>query len=138
LSEKYKIRNPEGIYFVTLTVVDWIDVFTRKNHKISIVESLKYCQKEKGLIIYAWCLMSSHLHMIVKSQNNDLPGTLRDIKKFTARKIIENITAETESRREWLLKAFETSGKDLKRITKYKFWQDGNHPIELDTNKMLD
>jgi hypothetical protein len=26
----------------------------------------------------------------------------------------------------------------LKRIRNYKVWQDGNHPIELDTNSMLE
>ena len=60
MSDKYRIADKEKAYFLTLTVVNWIDVFTRKNHKLSIVNSLKYCQKEKGLEIYGWCLMSSH------------------------------------------------------------------------------
>lgn len=60
MSEKYKIRENDKAYFVTLTVVDWIDVFTRKAYKIKIVESLKYCQIHKGLEIFAWCLMSNH------------------------------------------------------------------------------
>ncbi len=126
MSEKYKIRNPEGIYFVTSTVVHWIDVFTRANHKITLVESLEYCRKNKGLVIFAWCLMSSHLHMVVKATDNNLPEIMRDFKKHTAREIIKNIKEEPESRREWLLRAFEGAGKNLKRITNYKFWQDGN------------
>jgi REP element-mobilizing transposase RayT len=118
--------------------VHWIDVFTHKNHKISIVESLEYCQNEKGLVIYAWCLMSNHLRLVVKSTNSDLSGILRDFKKHTAREIIKNIKEEPESRREWLLRAFEGAGKNLKRVTNYKFWQDGNHPIELDSNNLID
>jgi len=47
-------------YFLTLTIVGWVDVFTRENHKLTIVDSLKYCQHEKGLIIYGWVLMSNH------------------------------------------------------------------------------
>ena len=35
-------------YYITMTVVNWVDVFTRKNHCDAIIESLKYCQKEKG------------------------------------------------------------------------------------------
>jgi putative transposase len=138
MSEKYKIRNPEGIYFVTSTVVHWIDVFARANHKITLVESLEYCQKNKGLVIFAWCLMSSHLHMVVKATYNNLPEIMRDFKKHTAREIIKNIKEEPESRREWLLRTFEGAGKNLKRITNYKFWQDGNHPIELDTNETIE
>ena len=61
MSEKYKINDKEGVYFVTLTTVDWIDIFTRRGLKLTIIDSLKYCQENKGFIIYAWCLMHSHL-----------------------------------------------------------------------------
>lgn len=47
-------------YFITMTVVGWIDIFTRKNHRDAIIESFKYCQKEKGLIIFAYVIMSNH------------------------------------------------------------------------------
>lgn len=82
--------------------------------------------------------MSSHLHMVVKATDNNLPEIMRDFKKHTAREIIKNIKEEPESRREWLLRAFKGAGKNLKRITNYKFWQDGNHPIELDNNETIE
>ena len=44
MSDKYKMHEEERAYFLTLTVVDWIDIFTRRNHKLAIVDSLKYCQ----------------------------------------------------------------------------------------------
>ena len=50
--QKHNLKSNKA-YFITMTVVGWIDVFTRKNHLDAIIESLKYCQKEKGLIIYA-------------------------------------------------------------------------------------
>ena len=51
-----KMRENGKAYLVTLTVVDWLDVFTRKNHKLKLVESLIYCQKHKGLEIYVGAL----------------------------------------------------------------------------------
>ncbi len=42
------------VFFVTTTVIDWIDIFTRPHYKHIIIDSLRHCQKEKGLIIYAW------------------------------------------------------------------------------------
>lgn len=123
-------------------------VFTRANHKITLVESLEYCQNNKGLVIFAWCLMSSHMHMVVKATDNNLSEIMRDFKKHTAGEIIKNIKEDPESRRECLsaiasaqaglLRAFEGAGKNLKRITNFKFWQDGNHPIELDTNETIE
>jgi REP element-mobilizing transposase RayT len=128
----YKIAQDKA-NFVTLTVVDWIDVFTRKNHKLSIINSLKHCQKNKGLNIYAWCLMPSHLHMIVSAENSNLSDIIRDFKKFTSKQIVKQITEEPESRREWMLNRFEFAGRYNKKIKDYKFWQDGNHPVELIT-----
>jgi REP element-mobilizing transposase RayT len=128
MSDKYKMHEPDKPYFLTMTVVGWVDVFTRKSHKLTIIRSLQYCQKNKGLEIFAWCLMPSHLHLIARSNGeNDLSGIVRDFKKFTSRKIVNQIIEESESRRKWMLRYFEYSGKHLKRITKYKFWQDGNH-----------
>jgi REP element-mobilizing transposase RayT len=139
MSEKYKILNPEGIYFATITVVYWIDLFERVELKHLIVDSLKFYQERRGLIIYAWCLMSSHLHLIVSSQNDHrLSDFFRDFKKFTNREIIKVIERINESRREWLMAAFYKAGKDLKRIKNFKVWQDGNHPIELFSNKFMD
>lgn len=77
------------VYFTTDTVVDWVDIFTRPIFKHVILESLTYCQKNKGLIIYAWVLMSNHLHMIVGSAGeNKVSDILRDFKKFTNKEIL--------------------------------------------------
>lgn len=127
MSDKYKIYDKDKAYFVTLTTVGWIDAFTRSNHKLKIVESLKYCQQHKGLTILGWCLMSSHLHMIARADGDfTLSEILRDFKKYTAKVIIQQIENEPESRREWMLSYFKHRGKPLKRIKNYKFWQDGN------------
>ncbi|UII20005.1 REP-associated tyrosine transposase [Fulvivirga ligni] len=135
MSEKYKFDDPEGRYFVTLSIVHWIDLFTRKEFKHSIVESLKYCQNNKGLVINAWCLMPSHLHMIIRSDSEPVGAIIRDFKKFTSRQAIELLGTINESRKEWLLRAFKASGEKLKRITSYKVWQDGNPPELLMSNK---
>jgi REP element-mobilizing transposase RayT len=139
MSEKYKIWNKEKVYFLTLTVVGWIDVFTHKNHKITIINSLKYCQKEKGLVLFGYCLMPSHLHLIARTEGiNSLSDVLRDFKKFTAKEVIKQVLHEPESRRDWMIAYFMKAGENLKGITNYKFWQDGNHPEEISSNRFFD
>jgi putative transposase len=138
MSEKYKMHDKEGIYFVTLTAVDWVDLFTRRELKLIIVDSIKYCQLHKGLIVYAWCLMHSHLHMIISAKpGNDPSAILRDMKKFTANEIIKKINDEPESRREWILHRFEFNSLFKKRIKKYKVWQDGNRPKQIITSAFM-
>jgi REP element-mobilizing transposase RayT len=113
---------------MTDTVTDWIDIFTRPTYKHIILESLQYCQEQKGLTIYAWVLMSNHLHTIVSSKENVKIGDIwRDFKKFTSKKIVSTLENDiTESRREWMLDKFAFRAENDKRIKQYKLWQDGN------------
>ena len=94
------------LYFITSTVVDWMDVFTRPVYKQIIVESLRYCQAQKGLDIYAWVLMTNHLHLLagVSKPDTSISDILRDFKKFTSKSIVKAIQEnDRESRLEWLL-----------------------------------
>jgi putative transposase len=120
-------RITKEIYFLTTTVVDWVDVFTRPCYKHIIVESVRYCQKEKGLELYGWVLMSNHLHMIVGAvEGIILSDIVRDFKKYTSKAMINAIKEENESRREWMLNRFEYAGRNDSKIRYFKFWQDGN------------
>lgn len=88
-SEQYFIRNENEVYFITSTIVEWVDVFTRPVYKQIIVDSLQYCQESKGLDVYAWVLMSNHLHAIVSAREGyQLSDILRDFKKYTSKRII--------------------------------------------------
>lgn len=140
MSTKYNVKDNTKPYFITTTIVSWIDVFTRKVQKEKLVESLMYCQKEKGLIIYAWCLMSNHLHLICQSADEEksLTDIIRDFKTFTSKQIVRIISEEPESRREWMLDHFEKACENLKRNQKYKVWQTGFHAEEISTQKFLE
>lgn len=118
-SEQYFVRNENETYFITSTIVDWVDIFTRPVYKQIIVDSLKYCQANKGLDIYALVLISNYLHAIVEAREGyKLSDILRDFKKFTSKRIIEAIKQEPESRRDWLLYRFEFAGKFSRRCPK--------------------
>jgi len=132
MSRKYKFYNSEGIYFVSFATVNWIDVFTRRCYKDILVDSLRYCQAHKGLELYAWVIMTNHVHLIMGSTKQDLAGIIRDLKKHTSKQIIKNITENPqESRKEWMLWMFERAGKRNSNNQNYQFWQQHNHPIEL-------
>jgi len=132
----YKIRNKEGIHFITFAVVEWVDVFTRKEYRDILLDSVRYCQKEKGLILYAWCIMSNHVHFVVSAENNDTSEILRDFKKFTSKQIIAAIEKnEQESRKAWMLRIFREQGEKNSRNSTYQFWRQDNQPKELFSDK---
>lgn len=105
----YMTLPPDTVYFITITVIDWVDVFTREEYKSIIAESLDYCRRKKGLQIYAWVLMTNHIHLIAAHDTDceHLWKTIGDFKKFTSRKIIGAILEnEGESRKKWMLRHF--------------------------------
>lgn len=128
----YKIRDEQGIHFVTFAVVEWIDVFTRKDYRDIIVDSLKYCQREKGLKLYGWCLMSNHIHLVIAAEQQNTSDLLRDFKKYTSKQIIKTILENPkESRKEWMLAIFKQAGASNSLNKNYQFWRQDNQPKEL-------
>ena len=53
MSSKYKIKDQDKPYFVSFATVNWMDVLIRNEYRQVILESIRYCQREKGLELYA-------------------------------------------------------------------------------------
>ena len=133
----YQINDQSRAYFLTFQVVFWIDLFTRQKYREIIVDSLKFCQKEKGLEIFAWVIMSNHIHIIARSKINDLSGTIRDFKKFTSKAIIDKVSESGESRREWMLRLFRHAAKRQNKSGTYQVWTHNNHAEEVYGNSFI-
>ncbi len=91
MKEGYIIRDQSKPHYITATVVDWIDVFSRKSYRDTIIECFDFCIKNKGMILFGYVIMSNHIHMIIQSEDEKLSELLRDFKKFTAKTILEQI-----------------------------------------------
>jgi putative transposase len=48
--------SADELYFVTLTVVDWIGIFTRRQYNDFIIENLIFYQQHKKQNIYAYVI----------------------------------------------------------------------------------
>ena len=138
MSTGYKISEQDELYYVTFQIVRWIDIFTRQIYRDIVIESLRFCQQNKGLEIYAFVIMSNHVHLLIRSEIGKLSDTIREFKSFTAKKILESINMEAESRREWMLNLFEFSAKQHKRNEKYQVWTHENHAEIVYGNQFMD
>lgn len=140
MARKYAIRDQEKFYFVTFTVIHRIDIFIREEYRNVFMDSIKYCQKEKGLLVGAWCLMTSHAHLIIGTEGKmKLEEIVRDLKSYTSRhirKAIEN--NPIESRKEWILNAMIKAGTNKSNNKDFQFWMQHNHPIEMNSNEIID
>jgi putative transposase len=138
MRDRYIIADKEATYFLTMTVVHWIDLFTRREYKDIVVDSLNYCVRQKGVIIYGWVLMTNHLHLIARVENpHTMSNFLRDFKKFTSKSCMEVVQCIHESRKDFLLDKFGFEAFITRRAEQYKVWQDGNHPVLLETQAFL-
>jgi putative transposase len=129
----YIIHNQQAIYYMTFTVVGWIDVFSRQSYRDIFIESLKYCQQHKGLRLHAYVIMTNHVHLIVSvNEGCSISTFVRDCKKFTATQILKEIEENgTESRREWMLHQFKYYASRHSRNERHQLWEHDNHYIEL-------
>ena len=139
MSRKYKFNDQTKLHFVSFATVYWIDLFVRPEYIETLIKSLKHCQKEKGLEVYAWCIMPSHVHMIIGTKHKPMQDILRDFKSHTSRKLREEISCNPiESRKEWIIWMMERAGRENGNNKDWQLWQQHNHPIELDNNDILD
>lgn len=133
LSSDKPIIPLDACYFLTLNTVDKIDVFVRPAYKQVVVDGLNYFIEHQDLVIYAWALMSSHLHLIVRPKEATAPAYFeRDFKKFTTPLILKALEMEMDFRREWMTRHFEDYGKPLRRIEKFHLWQNCSSPLRID------
>jgi hypothetical protein len=56
MSRNWKVHNQNSLHFVSFVVVGWIDVFTRVEYKEILIDNFKYCQENKGLELFGWCI----------------------------------------------------------------------------------
>jgi putative transposase len=138
MSRVYKTYEG-GLYFLTMTIVGWIDLFTRKDYAYFVLDNMAYCQKNKGLEIYCYCLMSNHFHLIASAEKGILSDLIRDYKTFTSKELYKMIIDNPkESRKDWMIKLFDEYGKMNPNNNNFQIWQQHNQPVELTDNRMIE
>lgn len=139
MSTKYKFGPEENLHFVTYSVIDWIDLFTRQVYKEIVLNSLDFCCKQKGLRVFAWCIMSNHIHLIINTDGTNRPESImRDHKRHTSELIHKHLlTSGNESRKEWMLSMMQQAGSENSNNSGFQLWQQDNHPIMITDHQML-
>lgn len=120
------------MHFVSSTIVQWIPIFTYERYFQILTESLKYSQNNKDLDIFAYVIMDNHFHLICDAP--ELSSVMKEFKSFTGKRIIELLEEDGKA---WVLNQFSFWKKGHKSNSNYQVWQEGFHPILIQTDKML-
>jgi REP element-mobilizing transposase RayT len=141
MPSSYLIDKQEATYFLTPTVVEWASIFLDDSYKQKICDSLNYCIEKKGLEIFAYVIMSTHMHMIARAKQKNLSNLIRDFKKFTGgtitwelQKLLTKDPVRMEDYAE-ILEIFKTGGRKQKKKSKMQLWQYNNHAEEVYSSK---
>ena len=137
MSTGYQIKDQTSAYYLTFQVVYWIDLFTRDKYREIIIDSLRFCLQNKGLEIFAFVIMSNHVHLIARSNKDNLSDIIRDFKKYTSKQFIDEIDLSTESRKKWMLNLFQHTAKKQNKNGSYQVWTHENHAIEVFSNTVI-
>ena len=78
MSTGYQIIEQDEIHYLTFQVIKWVDIFTRKVYRDIVIDSLRFCQDHKGLEIFAFVIMSNHVHLLVRSSIGKLSDTVKE------------------------------------------------------------
>ena len=128
----YKILNPNGVYFLTSTIVNWIPVFTSEKYFQILLNAFKFHQEKSDLIIYSFVILENHFHIMCSSEK--LSKIFQSIKSFTARSLIDEFKDEDKDWLLYLLKFYKRTSKDE---SDFQLWQEGIHPKEVITEETM-
>jgi putative transposase len=132
MRSRYRFNEPDHAHFITSTVVEWLPVFTTPDCCDILVQSLEYCRAHKGLQLHAWVIMENHFHAVVAAP--DLSRVIADLKKFTAKALLEQLDQE---RRDWLLAKLRQAKGANRTRSEYQLWQEGVHPQAIIDDAMM-
>lgn len=139
MSRKFAFHNPEGLFFVSFATIHWIDIFIREAYCQILIDSLDFCRKQKGMQIYAWCIMTNHLHLVFRAADANPGDLMRSFKTFTSKRIRDAIEKnKRESRKSWMLYLMKQAALYNSNSRNFQLWQQDNHPIELWSQKFVD
>ncbi len=127
-------EDKNKIHFLTFTTIEWIDIFTKLEYFDLIVSTFKYCQKNQGLFLYGFVIMTNHLHCLVSAKEGCyLEDIVASFKKFTTSQI--KILLEKDNRK--YISALIKSSYSKKDGTAFQIWQRENYPEIIESEKFF-
>ncbi|MDD5731906.1 MAG: transposase [Patescibacteria group bacterium] len=125
-------ENENAPHFITLTIIEWLNIFTQKEYFNCVIECLKFSQKNLGLLLYEYVIMTNHIHLIVQAREGyQLSKIIQSFKQFTTKEILKLL--ETD-RRKYILRILNNS---FSKRSVNQIWQETNYPELIESEKFL-
>jgi putative transposase len=124
MRSRYKVTPESNTYFITTSTHLWVPILFNEPLFQIILDSLKYCQTNKGLRLHGYVIMTNHVHAIISHETYDqIPNIVRDFKRHTATEIKNYLSNLGKFSQLFWVKIFHN-----KEPGQNKIWQEGYHP----------
>jgi REP element-mobilizing transposase RayT len=119
--EQYPTHWPQ---FYTATILEWKHLLKPDKYKEIIIQSLQYLTANKQITLYAFVIMSNHIHLLWQALPGRTPEQIQhSFMKFTA----QQIKFDLVEKQPLVLDKFRVNAKDRT----YQFWERNSLGIEL-------
>jgi len=116
--------------FFTATILEWKRLLKPDKYKDILITSLKFLVENNRINIYAFVIMSNHLHLIWQMKNGiKTEEVQRDFLKYTA----QQIKFDLQKHHPNVLQHFKVDAKDRQ----YQFWERNALSIDLITENVF-
>jgi REP element-mobilizing transposase RayT len=113
------IHNINHLYFITASISGWKHLLAEPKYIKIVLDSLVWLQKEKRILLFAFVIMPSHLHMILKPENKTISNVLQDFGSYTAHAFLQELRKDKQDD---LLTFFHKQRRDNRH--EHSIWQD--------------
>src|SRR5258707_14451973 len=124
--------NPHAPHFLTCTIVGWLPVFARPQAVEFVLDSWRFLQRNEGFELFGYVILENHLHLVAAAP--DLSKKIGRFKSFTARQIIDFLSARGES---GVLQQLELFKRAHKIDQQHQLWEEGSHPQRIQSDEMM-
>jgi len=113
------IHDINHLYFVTASISGWKHLLAEPKYIQIVLDSLVWLQNEKRILLFAFVIMPSHLHLLLKPEGKTIGEVLQDFGSYTAHAFLQELRKE---KRNDLLKWFHEQRRDVRH--EHSIWQD--------------
>ena len=139
MSQGYQNYDQTSLYYLTFQVVKWVDIFTRLEYKEIITESFTFCRDSKGLKLYAYVIMTNHIHLIARAKENyKLSDIIWDFKKLLLINYLIILASHLKVEVIGCLKDLNLQPASMVEIVNTQIWTHENHAIELHSIEFIE
>ena len=125
--QKLPVHWPQ---FYTATILEWKFLLHEEMYKDIIMSSLSYLVKNDKIKLFAFVIMSNHIHLIWQALPENTPEKIRlSFMKFTAQQIKFQLIKDNPG----YLNKFKVDKKDRA----FQFWKRNAMSIDLFTEKVF-